>query len=127
MTGTIGESTDALQGRLNITQFANRGGEMLATGTLSIGDIRDKVVSLLVNAATGTCQVLNLELGPLDLDLLGLVVQLDQVMVNITAESNSGKLLGDLVYAAPMFWMAVDRWAPLPGSSTGSLAFSGNV
>ena len=29
--------------------------------------------------ATGSCEILDLTLGPLDLDLLGLVVHLDQV------------------------------------------------
>jgi hypothetical protein len=36
--------------------------------------------------ATGTCDILHLTLGPLDLNLLGLVVHLDQVVLDITAE-----------------------------------------
>jgi hypothetical protein len=42
-----------------------------------------------------TCQVLQLTLGPLDLDLLGLVVNLNQVKLNITATRGAG-VLGDL-------------------------------
>jgi len=34
--------------------------------------------------ATGSCRILHLELGPLDLDLLGLVVHLDRVVLDIT-------------------------------------------
>ena len=49
-------------------------------------------------AATG-CQVLNLVLGPLDLNLLGLVVHLDTVHLNITAVPGAGNLLGNLLCA----------------------------
>lgn len=42
-----------------------------------------------------TCQVLQLTLGPLDLDLLGLVVELNEVRLNITATRGAG-VLGDL-------------------------------
>jgi len=49
--------------------------------------------------ATGraTCDILNLVLAPLDLDLLGLKVHLDRVVLNIVAESGAGKLLGNLL------------------------------
>src|SRR3954470_10797449 len=48
-----------------------------------------------VAAVTRTCQVLHLELGPLDLNLLGLIVHLDKVVLNISAQSNGG-VLGSL-------------------------------
>jgi hypothetical protein len=48
-------------------------------------------------AAAGTCQILDLTLGPLHLDLLGLVVDLNQVHLNITAQQGSGNLLGNLL------------------------------
>ena len=56
---------------------------------------------LLVDLAqgTGSCQILDLVLGPLDLDLLGLQVHLDQVHLNITAQSGPGNLLGNLLCA----------------------------
>jgi hypothetical protein len=46
--------------------------------------------------ATKTCSVLNLTLGPLHLALLGLIVDLNQVNLTITADSNGG-LLGSLL------------------------------
>jgi hypothetical protein len=51
---------------------------------------------------TGDCDILNLDIGPIDLNLLGLVVELDNcedgpVEVDITAEPGSGKLLGNLL------------------------------
>jgi hypothetical protein len=45
------------------------------------------------------CQVLDLVLAPLDLDLLGLVVHLDRVHLNITAVPGAGNLLGNLLCA----------------------------
>ena len=49
-------------------------------------------------AATAlSCQILNLVLGPLDLDLLGLKVHLDTVHLNITAQGGPGNLLGNLL------------------------------
>lgn len=55
--------------------------------------------STLLQGADGSCQILHLELGPLDLDLLGLQVHLDQVVLDITAQSGSGQLLGNLLCA----------------------------
>lgn len=49
--------------------------------------------------AVGDCDVLNLVLGPLDLDLLGLQVHLDRVVLNIIAASGAGNLLGNLLCA----------------------------
>jgi hypothetical protein len=49
-----------------------------------------------VTAAAGpTCPVLNLVLGPLHLNLLGLVVDLNQVHLTITA-TRGGGILGDV-------------------------------
>lgn len=50
-------------------------------------------------AAVPACNVLNLVLGPLDLDLLGLQVHLDRVVLNIVAQSGAGNLLGNLLCA----------------------------
>jgi hypothetical protein len=45
------------------------------------------------------CDILHLELGPLDLELLGLVVHLDRIVLDIDAESAPGNLLGNLLCA----------------------------
>jgi hypothetical protein len=45
------------------------------------------------------CPVLNLVLGPVDLNVLGLVVHLDRVVLNIIAQSGAGQLLGNLLCA----------------------------
>ena len=46
-----------------------------------------------------TCNILNLVLGPLDLNLLGLQIHLDRVVLNIVAVSGAGNLLGNLLCA----------------------------
>lgn len=48
---------------------------------------------------TGTCEILNLVLGPLDLNLLGLQIHLNQVVLTIVAVSGAGNLLGNLLCA----------------------------
>jgi hypothetical protein len=50
-------------------------------------------------AAPLSCQILDLVLGPLDLNLLGLKVHLDTVHLNITAQGGPGNLLGNLLCA----------------------------
>src|SRR5262245_33694925 len=49
--------------------------------------------------AKATCDILQLVLAPLDLDLLGLQVHLDKVVLNIVAQSGAGQLLGNLLCA----------------------------
>jgi len=48
-------------------------------------------------AAIGSCDILNLVLGPLHLDLLGLVIDLNQVVLDITGTTGAGDLLGNLL------------------------------
>lgn len=51
-----------------------------------------------VQAQAVACNILNLDLGPLDLNLLGLRIQLDAIDLDITAVPGAG-LLGDLLCA----------------------------
>jgi len=48
-------------------------------------------------AAPAGCAILNLDLGPLDLNLLGLQIDLAQVVLDITAVPGAGNLLGNLL------------------------------
>jgi hypothetical protein len=52
-----------------------------------------------VSAQQLTCPVLNLVLAPLDLNLLGLTVHLDQVVLDVAAVAGAGALLGNLLCA----------------------------
>ena len=46
-----------------------------------------------------TCPILHLDLGPLNLNLLGLTVHLDEVVLNVDAVPGPGNLLGNLLCA----------------------------
>jgi len=62
---------------------------------------------------TVSCRILTLDLGPLDLNLLGLRVQLNAIHLRITAEPGSGNLLGNLLCAVAHL---LDQFPPpLPG------------
>jgi hypothetical protein len=50
-------------------------------------------------AAATSCNILNLVLGPLDLNLLGLKVHLNRVVLDIVAVTGAGNLLGNLLCA----------------------------
>ncbi|MFI1996114.1 hypothetical protein [Actinoplanes sp. NPDC020271] len=107
ITGTAADG-GAFAGTFTPSKFTTQGSELLATGVLT-GTVSDasgatvgtvtRTVALPVTIAAATCQVLNLVLGPLHLDLLGLVVDLNQVHLVITAVQAAGNLLGNLLCA----------------------------
>jgi hypothetical protein len=72
-------------------------GEITETGTAIDGQTASMPVD--VQQSSGSCDILNLVLGPLDLDLLGLQVHLDTVNLDIVAQSGPGNLLGNLLCA----------------------------
>jgi hypothetical protein len=111
-------------GTFQIVRFVASGDELLANGYLS-GTLTDslgmplgsvmKSVSVPVDLSStsaavrrsgeraistnATCDVLLLVLGPLHLDLLGLTVDLNQVILDIAAQTGAGNLLGNLLCA----------------------------
>jgi len=120
--GTIANAGGTFAGTLNITRFAVQNGNLVAIGNLTgtlldplgnvIGTITNQLISLLVTPGTASCEILDLQLGPLDLNLLGLMVHLDQVNLNITAQQGSGNLLGNLLCAVAHL---LDGGGPLSG------------
>jgi len=101
-------SGSTLTGTLSNIRFVNNNGQLALTGVLNgtlttvggiVTNITNQAVTLPVTGAapSGSCQILDLRLGPLDLNLLGLVVHLDQVHLNITAQQGPGNLLGNLL------------------------------
>lgn len=116
VTGKTADGT-AVEGTYKITKFAVEKGKLVAKGTFTgkiLGsdgtDTVKKAVTIPVSQgaedasgqdvqAQATCNVLNLSLGPLDLNLLGLVVHLDEVNLIIDAVSGPGALLGNLLCA----------------------------
>lgn len=66
---------------------------------LPVQSIEGQDLKTVAAAAATGCDILNLVLGPLDLDVLGLQVHLDTVVLDITAVPGAGNLLGNLLCA----------------------------
>jgi hypothetical protein len=106
ITGTTATG-DIFSGTFTPTAVAIVNGELAVVGTLTgtitdllgnvIGTVNQTITAPL--AVTGTCSVLNLTIGPVDLNLLGLVVHLDTVHLTVDAQSGPGNLVGNLVCA----------------------------
>jgi hypothetical protein len=108
VTGTA-KNGKKFAGTYTINRFISRRGQVLAVGTLK-GRLKNRRVNRsgvripvsgfadqgAAQSAQLVCRVLTLTLGPLDLNLLGLRIQLNQVNLRITAIPGGG-LLGDLL------------------------------
>jgi len=83
---------------LKITGISVQNGQLVATGTLA-GHAFTTTLDLTAqpNAADPTCPILNLMLGPIHLDLLGLKVDTSKICLKVTAQSGPGNLLGNLL------------------------------
>ena len=109
----VAHNGKAFTGHMTVTQFVTRHGKTFAlgvlTGQLGKRHIAARQVALPVTvpgaaatsgvtgAAVVACPVLHLVLGPLNLNLLGLTVSLNQVVLDITAVPGAGNLLGNLL------------------------------
>ncbi len=114
ITGMV-QNHKAFTGHFTVDRFATRNGSTYAVGTLkgTIGQrhvaARDVFIPVVVDksgamtgsstraGAAASCPILHLTLGPLNLNLLGLTVHLNQVVLDITAVSGPGNLLGNLL------------------------------
>jgi hypothetical protein len=109
-----GKVVGSFEGQLEIVRFQlNNAGDIVATGNLSgdllsrggdlISSITNVVISVplvLIDAIETdvACEVLSLTLGPIDLNVLGLIVHLDRVVLDVSADPTGG-LLGSLLCA----------------------------
>lgn len=113
--------TGSFEGTFKLMEFAVSGDQLVARGYVmgTLTDSTGKAIGSVAKAAAlpvaisqtsalrtpgrlsaqtdAVCDILDLQLGPLHLDLLGLVVDLNQVVLNIDAETGSGNLLGNLL------------------------------
>ena len=104
ITGTTANG-GSFTGTFTLQRFTTQNGQLAAVGTLTgtITDALGNVIGTVTQqvtvpaSASGSCQILHLTLGPLDLNLLGLQVHLNQVVLDITAQSGPGNLLGNLL------------------------------
>jgi len=101
-------------GTYAIDRFRSSGGDLVAVGTLRgrLGKRRVSERGVTMPAALSkpaaaaqlppipnACEILNLVLGPIRLDLLGLVVRTNRINVRIDAVPGPGNLLGNLLCA----------------------------
>ena len=113
------EDGSELIGMFQLGRFQAQRGVLYAvgdvTGTLGATPVSRRNVRMPVVAASnpepagpeglqavptpGACSILSLDLGPLDLNLLGLRVALDPVVLLIEAVPGAGELLGNLLCA----------------------------
>ena len=105
VTGTT-DTGAVFEGTLDITSFRVADDTVTAVGRLTgeiagVGDVSQRVAIPLTDIAQvdGTCEILRLELGPIDLNLLGLVVHVDPILITIDAQQGPGNLLGNLLCA----------------------------
>ncbi len=115
--GTFGKR-GVVRGTFDPERFFQKKGTLYAVGTLHATMRRgdgtlvgraDRQVTIPVRNAAATsaaeagvdrtCSILHLVLGPLDLNLLGLNIHLNRVVLDITATTGSGNLLGNLLCA----------------------------
>jgi hypothetical protein len=96
LVASIVEGNVVVSGLFTFTEGANVGEQV-------------EFASILQSAS---CEILNLVLGPIDLNLLGLEVFVDTITINITAVPGPGNLLGNLLCAVAGL---LDRGGPLQG------------
>jgi hypothetical protein len=120
MTGKATNGTALNGGSFQVERFRQKHGQLFAvghlTGTLGGQSVGQKVMIPVAGGTAsevagpeplvrpmqpvptaGACPILTLNLGPLDLDLLGLRVALDPVNLLIEAIPGDGNLLGNLL------------------------------
>lgn len=107
VVGTVPGGGATFNGLFTLQRFVVSGdgvaavGRLVGTATSAAGETiaiaRTVSLPILANATNATCDILHLELGPLDLNLLGLQIDLSKIVLDITAQSGAGNLLGNLL------------------------------
>jgi hypothetical protein len=103
VTSTIPVSlTGNLAGPLTLNHVSTQGGQLLGSGTLGQLSFLDPLLATTSTAGaaaapTASTPILNLTVGPIHLDLLGLMIDTNRIHLTITAQSGPGKLLGNLL------------------------------
>jgi hypothetical protein len=85
-------SVGTVRGRLGNRRVVERNVRMPAT-------LEGDATAAQVPPIPGACEILNLRLGPINLNLLGLVVRTNRIQVRIDAVPGPGNLLGNLLCA----------------------------
>lgn len=105
VTGTGGGAV--FTGTFQLQKFATDQGKLVASGVITgivttASGVSTSVVRTVTMPAAVTetsCDILHLDLGPLDLNVLGLQIDLSRIVLDITAQAGAGNLLGNLLCA----------------------------
>jgi hypothetical protein len=92
-TATGGACTVTLTG----FQVVNGTLQAVLQATDAAGNLIGTVTAPVTGTTGGQCTILDLTVGPINLDLLGLVVQTNTIHLQITAQQGPGNLLGNLL------------------------------
>ena len=110
ITGTA-KNGKKFKGTFTIDRFARRNGKVVAVGTLK-GKLKHRTVTrrnvripvslpdaqaAQIPPTPGACQILNLTLQPIDLNLLGLRVRTSRIDLRVEGVPGAGNLLGNLL------------------------------
>ena len=101
----------AFNGIFTLTSFALQNGALVANGivsgtdangvshfgTVSVPVSTGATASSTAAAAAASCTILHLVLGPINLNVLGLQVTTNQIVLDISAIPGAGNLLGNLL------------------------------
>jgi hypothetical protein len=102
---SIDETTRALSMTGTLTGTATTADGTLATVTqqftapMNLARSSSQSGIFHTTSAMATCDILFLDLGPLNLDLLGLTLDLSEIILDLNAVSGAGNLLGNLLCA----------------------------
>jgi hypothetical protein len=105
---------------VKVTSVQVVNGNIVASGLATVNTSNGTEVASFANqplSADAACTILHLTLGPLHLNLLGLVVTTNQIVLDITAVSGPGNLLGNLLCAVANLL----NQSPLPTSQIAAL------
>jgi hypothetical protein len=128
-------------GTYTITKFVSKGGKLYSVGTLKgkAGSKKVKSTQVMLPAKVGAnqtaqasqlpplppgnaCRILSLDLGPINLNLLGLVVRTNVIQLRIDAVQGAGNLLGNLLCGITGLLNPATGGTPVANTPLGQLA-----
>ncbi|MBE2314708.1 hypothetical protein DVA67_001885 [Solirubrobacter sp. CPCC 204708] len=151
MSGTVtkgGQKGKPFTGTYTIERFVNAGGALHAVGTVkgkagnkSVTKKNVRVPAAVANSAAAggaqasqvpplplpplpagnACSILSLDLGPINLNVLGLVVRTNQIQLRIDAVQGPGNLLGNLLCAITGLLNPATGGSPVANTPLGQL------
>jgi hypothetical protein len=146
ISGTVTQGGNAFKGKqftgtYTIEKFVEKGGKLYSVGSLK-GKVANKKLSkdnVMLPANVGanqtahssqlpplppgnSCSILSLDLGPLNLNILGLVIRTNLIQLRIDAVRGPGNLLGNLLCAITGILNPATGTSPLANTPLAQLA-----